>query len=360
MIFYVLNKQFEKIGVVDDYVSFIWTTRYFESGDFEIYVAASEKYAKLFKEDYYIKRQNDNHLMIIENVNITTSVEDGDYIKISGRDLKSILDRRIIWRQKTYTGKLEVCVRSIIDSNFINTTSIRKIPQMTLGTLKNFSATIDSQYTGANVLETVMELCKVSGLGFDVKFENNKFVFEMYSGKDRSFNQSENLRVLFSTDYGNIINSEFNTDKKLFKNTALIGGEGEGNERTYTDIGTASGIERRELFVDAKDLSSKSENDAGEEIILTPSQYQETLKQRGLEKLSETAVVTSFDGEIETTVLYKLYEDFNLGDVVSVKTKYGVVSTPRIVEIIESEDASGHYIIPTFEKWDEAEEVMNV
>ena len=37
---YILNKNFEKIGLIDTYESVIWTTRYYTYGDFELYIPA--------------------------------------------------------------------------------------------------------------------------------------------------------------------------------------------------------------------------------------------------------------------------------------------------------------------------------
>lgn len=353
MLFYVLNESYNKIGVIDNHVSAIWATRYFEPGDFEIYLGATEKYKQLFKKGYYIQRPGDRTLMIIEDIKISTDVENGNYVTISGRDLKSVLDRRVIWKQKTYSGTIETRIRKMIDSNFINAEESRVIPEMKLGTSKGFKQTMNStQYTGNNVLEVVVELCKASGLGFDILFDNGKFVFEMYAGTDRSFKQNENLRVLFSSELGNIINSEFIENTKNLKNTCLIGGEGEGTARTYASVGTATGLNRREMFVDARDLSSTTENEDGEQIELTANQYSAILKERGTEALTENSVVTNFTGEIETTVLYKLNEDFYLGDIVGVVGSNGNKYTSRIIEVIESEDATGRIVIPTFESFE--------
>ena len=36
----VLNTEFESVAIIDTFESLIWTDRYYEAGDFEIYTAA--------------------------------------------------------------------------------------------------------------------------------------------------------------------------------------------------------------------------------------------------------------------------------------------------------------------------------
>ena len=40
---YVLNRSFQTVALIDDYISLIWTQRYNKRGDFEIMVKASRE-----------------------------------------------------------------------------------------------------------------------------------------------------------------------------------------------------------------------------------------------------------------------------------------------------------------------------
>lgn len=349
---YVLDTNFNKIGVIDDYESIIWTPRYYDTGDFEIQMPANSPNIALLEKDNYIKRFDDKRVMIIEAVNIITDVENGNYILASGRCLKSILERRIIWKMQTYSGTPEAIIRSILTRNLINTgIDARNISNFVLGdALGAADASVEIQYTGDNVLDSVIEICKTFGYGFDVLLNSSKqFVFKLYKGVNRSYTQSDNLQVIFAPDYDNIISTEYNEDKSIYKNVALVAGEGEGVARKYKDVGTASGLQRRELFVDANDIQSTYEDASGNEKTYTTAQYNAALSQRGESKLSEVAITTEFTGQVDTTLLYKYGEDFELGDVVTVYNEYGFKSAPRITEIIETEDESGYKVLPTFE-----------
>ena len=64
----ILNTKFEKLGMIDDYISFIWTARYYKTGDFELCTAINEKTIEFLKKNYYIMREDDDNVGIIEKI----------------------------------------------------------------------------------------------------------------------------------------------------------------------------------------------------------------------------------------------------------------------------------------------------
>lgn len=70
-----------------------------------------------------------------------------------------------------------------------------------------------------------------------------------------------------------------------FANTALVGGEGEGVERTFVTTGGGIGLDRYEVFVDAKDLRMED----------FPDDYEAALLFRGNTRLAEQAMIQAFD-----------------------------------------------------------------
>ena len=107
----------------------------------------------------------------------------------------------------------------------------------------------------------------------------------------------------------------------------------------------ASGLDRRELFTDARDISS----DIGDGQTLSTEEYTAQLQQRGKEKLAENINVVSFEGEIETTIMFKYGIDFFMGDIVQFANEYGHESKVRVIEMVRSEDEDGCSAYPTFE-----------
>ena len=85
-------------AVCDSFSSLLWDIRYYECGQFEVYIAATERNMAVFQTGKIIGRSDDTeHYGIIEKVLLETDTENGDYLTVSGRFLMSILRRRIIY-----------------------------------------------------------------------------------------------------------------------------------------------------------------------------------------------------------------------------------------------------------------------
>lgn len=345
----ILDTNLEAISIVDTYESFIWTDRYHEYGDFELYTSISEYILSNARQDYYIQNRDSEHVMIIEKLLINSDTENGNHITVTGRSLESILNRRIIWGQKTLSGNLQNGIKELLDDCIINPSdNDRKIDNFIFEYSDDPAVTgltIQAQYTGDNLYDVVQKICSEYDIGFKITLNDNKqFVFKLYSGTDRSYDQVVNPYVIFSHNFDNIINSNYIESKSALKNVALVGGEGEGSYRKYTTVGAGIGINRRELFVDARDMSS----DVGDGISLANDEYFAQLQQRGKEKLAENTDITSFEGQVETTLMFKYGEDFFNGDIVQIADEYGHETRARILEIVISENEEGSSVYPTF------------
>lgn len=345
----VLNTNLDAVSIADTYESFIWTDRYYKYGDFELYAAMREGILDFIKQDYYLQSRDSEHVMIIEKLLISSDVEDGNHITITGRSLESILDRRIIWGQKTLNGNLQNAIKTLLNECIISPSdSNRKISNFIFEASTDptiTSLTIEAQYTGDNLYDVIQKICEERNIGFKITLNDNKqFVFKLYAGTDRSYDQTVVPYVVFSPNFENIINSNYMESKASLKNITLVGGEGEGSARKYTTVGSGSGLNRRELFTDARDISS----DVGDGVVLSNAEYTAQLQQRGKEKLAENTDVTSFEGQVETTIMFKYGEDFFNGDVVQIANEYGHETKARILEIVTSENEEGTSVYPTF------------
>ena len=349
---YVLNSDFERIEIIDEYESAIWNIKYFEAGDFELYIAASCDNIKILQRGNYLVRDKDvvsgcmYNVMVIEKIETQTDIENGDHLIVTGRDLKSIAGRRIIWSQTNIDGKVEVAMRQLLTDHIISPADTnRKINNVVLGELKGFSETMKQQVTGTNLLEYMVSVLTSYGIGWDCCInENRKIVIHFYKGVDRSTAQDDNPHIIFSPDAENILNSNHIVDYSDYCNVALVAGEGEGIARKRASVGTASGMDRYELYVDQRDASTNE----GE---ISSTQYTDMLKQSGNEALDEHRRVESFEGEIEPNDMYIYGEDYSLGDIVTVSNLYEVTANPRIIGVIESFSNEGESIIPTFSSW---------
>lgn len=353
---YVLDKTFTIQGVIDEYVSAIWRPAYTAVGDFEIYMSASPESISLLRKDWFVVRAADvsvidgvstfRKVMQIKNLQLTTSVEDGDFYTVTGRELKYILHQRIVWKQTTLTGNAENAVRRLVNENAINPIdSNRIIPQLVLGAAGGLTDSIHKQVTGAHLDEAIIEICTACNYGWDIYISGGQMVLEVYRGQDRSYGQSALPYVVFSDDFENLYNTDYQLASEQFANTTLIGGEGEGSERIYSTVGAQNiGFDRFETFTDARDISKSIDN----ENELSDEDYLLLLQERGKERLATLAVVEGFSGEAFSDVSFKYEEDFFLGDVVTVINKYGFAQNVRVLSAIESDDDTGSKLLPQF------------
>jgi hypothetical protein len=346
---FVLNQNFEAIDIIDNYESLIWTDRYFEYGDFELYLPMQIDLLASLQKDNYMYIRDSEHLMIIEDFEITTDAEIGSRLRVIGRSLESILDRRIVWGQKTYSGTIHAIIKAMITDAIISPEiESRKIDNFIFQDSSDESVngnSIDVQFTGDNLYESVSLLCHMVGAGFRITLDSdNNFVFSLYSGQDRSYAQDSNPYVVFSPSFENIIDSRYVETNSSHRNVTLVAGEGEGSDRKTVTVGDTSGLLRRELFTDARDISTQTE-----EGTLTDEQYNAQLTARGNESLQEYSASTAFEGKAETTRMFRYGEDFFMGDIVQIANEFGMESRAYITAIIRSQDEKGLAVYPTYE-----------
>lgn len=346
---FVLNQQFQKIALIDTYESLLWTDRYNKPGEFEIYTPVADFALQYPVADNYLQIRDSEHTMIVEDITIESYVETGNHIKIIGRSLESILDRRIVWTQTRITGNLQNGIKKLIDENVIS-------PAITDRKIDNFvfeettdeaitGLTVDNQYTGDSLLEAIQTICETNEIGFKITLnDQNQFVFKLYKGIDRSYRQETLPFVVFKPSFENIISSNYSEQHSIAKSITLVGGEGEGSDRKTRVVGTGSGLARKEIYTDARDIQM-------EEGMSTDTYYA-LLDKRGEETLKENKINKTFDGECETTRMYVYQRDFFMGDCVQVANEYGMESPTRVIEYVWDSSTSGTTSYPTFEALD--------
>ena len=253
---YVLDQNLDMVYVIDTYKSCIWANRYAEIGDCELYIPASPVLFPVLVKDYYLVRLNDSMVCRIKKIELTTDVEDGDYIIVTGKDTKDMCDQRIVWSTMTCDGVLEPFIREIVKSSLINASlpaRNMKKPNgdslIALGTAGGFTDVLTEQVTYKNIGEKIREYCTKYGWGYKMVLEGDILKFILYKGADRSD------EVVFSDDYENLDATAYILDVTNMGNVAFVGGEGEGSQR-FTDVsGYAESTDRHEIFVDAKDIT---------------------------------------------------------------------------------------------------------
>lgn len=188
----ILDTEFKMVGIIDNYISFIWTDRYDEAGDFELILPMDEYVLNIIQSDYYLTVDESEHVMIIEDMRVSTDSESGKTMKVVGSSLEKLLDRRIIWEKtvfkQTYEDEndtvgvkplLQESIIQILQDNIIHPISksynyetktydetyyaARRIPNFIYVLSEDekiLAKTVEAQYRGESIYEVISSLCK--------------------------------------------------------------------------------------------------------------------------------------------------------------------------------------------------------
>lgn len=381
MEFRVFDQNFEVFDVVDIYESIIWTTRFQSAGDFELVTPVTEKILNAMRIGFYFfcnlfydEETDTGSLMVIESIEIESDPENGNKLKVVGRDLKSILDRRIIWGLRTFTtsDNLKDCIIAMLNENIIDPQDWSKTYQDSAsGTITisdngadrkidNFeiisdeltwpTLTGDCQYSLESLYAVMEDLMPKYNIGYDIvyDFTNKKFLFSLKQYRYRVYDIEKNPNnspILFSPGFENLRNSNYIESGVNEKNVALIGGEGDEYNIMYQVInGGQTGLNRKELGVSGSDVARK--DDTGWEA--GNAEYLQLLKDKGQAELDKNIYTQTYEGTAETIRGYQYPKDFNTGDIVEIINEWGISSEVLISEVVISVSSDGVTVTPTF------------
>lgn len=339
----LLNKSFDAVDNIDYYSSFIWTDRFRDVGNCELCINAFEKNVESIAVDYYLSFSESDHGMIIASKELKFDPEQGYYWVIEGESFESILKRRIVWSKTTLSGNVQNAIKKILNENIISPSiSNRKISNFIFQASSDPSITgltldEDIECQGEQILDVVKTICEDKEIGFRVVLnDQKKFVFSLYNGTDRSYEQSTNPYVIFSPSFDNLSSSGFYTSKSDYVNVVLVSGSRGTDSTVYRTVGSGTGLDRRESFLE----------ESVPQEITNVSNYLDT---KGKNELNDKKVKTVVDGEADMYSTYRYGIDFYIGDVVQLDDGFDNVQKGRIDEIMFSQDSqNGERRIPTF------------
>lgn len=354
----VMNRRFQSIDIIDAYESLIWTDRYCGYGDFELYMPVIPQHLETLVAGNYLYIKHSDRRMIVEDISITTDAEEGNHLTVTGRSLESILERRVIDGQLILEGTVPSIIQQLLNHTIISpTNSKRKIPGFTFESQVTSDETLSVQYFGDNLYDAIVELCSAFDYGFAVyATDDGGFKFVLYSGVDRTGDAPGVPMVMFSPKMDNFLNSNYIYTSSGLADTAYISGHAEEDaDRPIVSIDNNSGLDRREIFVDANDVDKTYRDEEGVLQEVPEEEYTEQLLQKGREELATRLNTYAFEGEVEAVRQFIFGRDFFIGDLVYVENEYGFSDVSRISEVVISHDIEGEHILPTFTSINETE-----
>lgn len=355
-VFQITNTIFEPIGDLSQFTSIILPDAFNGYGNFELWAPIMDDNSELLKKGNILWTGGEN-AYIIEIVKSTVDNKGEKSYNVKGRSLERFLCDRIIWGGYTKTGYASTIMYDIVDKNCINpTNSKRKLPWLVNAADLQLGNQI-SQYqkTGGEVYDALINLATDSDIGFSIIFDprNKQLIFEVRAGADRTIdNTSGNDPVVFSTDLEDILSSSYYSNNEDEKTMCLVQGEDSGSSRKTETVGAVdgTGYNRRELYVDARDLQSEVYNEDGTTTSLTDAQYRATLIQRGKEKLAEHVTTETFDAQIRQfgDIQYEFGVDYVKGDKVTVIDKQLMIQVSARITSVEEDFSDEYALILTF------------
>lgn len=354
---YTLDSLLRRIAVVDQFESLIWTDRYKDLGDFKITVVASQEMRNLFAEGTMLAVNESYRVMVVENVEDSDSADGKKILTITGRSLELILLNRtamgsLASLSVTATWNLtgtpgEVCRKifhDICELGILNTADI--VPYLTgsssfpVDTIGEPSMVYTFQIPPKSVYQAIKDVCDVYDLGFRLcrDPQTGLLHFDIYSGCNRTSDQTTLDPVIFSKELDNLTNTKEFTSIENQKNVAYVFSP-IGTLVVYNDnvSDSTTGFDRKVLMVDASDLTSAANPAAA-------------LLQRGQQELANYRGLVAFDGEINQLSGYKYGVHYNVGDLVEQRNSNGFANQMRVTEQILTSDSTGERSYPTIAK----------
>ncbi len=355
----------ERVGMIKTFKFVQYISEFCGAGTFSIKVPISEESLKYLDKKHFILFDNDIMGLIRYRKKTTENSSD---VEIKGYLLNKLLDWRSFLVTKTFKGTITEISRNMVDFFFIhNTDARRNIPLIKLATEPEYipdGASTSMQVTGKTVRYALESVLNSSGYGYSIvpviaKYSEtlgqttniSALSFRVHKPTDRTIgNTTGNNPVVFSTSMNNLSSSTYTEDDTEYCSTAIVAGEGEGTERTIVEVGNTevSGIDRIELYVDARDLQS----DIDENTSMTAEEYKEALTNRGNSHMEDHASFSSMEGTvIDGASSYVYGRDFFNGDYVSIiDEELGLVASVQITSVSKSLTESGEKLDMTFGK----------
>lgn len=339
------------ITILDDTMCIVDILRKYEYSQYEFKAREIGTFtinAMLDKENLYLMDKTKNYYVlfdndvfgVIESVKRESDSETSKLFTIKGSLALKLLEYRVIKGQVTFKGKSYKYIEELIKQNLIMSDDENRNIALAVEfeneeRLKQVCSTIDKQVTGGSLWDEISEVAEADKLRIalrpNIVVINTEhpqnidgWTLIIGAGEDRTRHRTNKAvsSVVFSQSLSNIANTDYTVNRSKLRNTVYIAGEGEGADRKWYNIdvnsdvtlGERRGWNRRELWVDARDIQSEQDNKK-----LTDAEYEELMKQRADEKAKDNDLSEEYTATVtDITKQYTYKTDYNIGDFATV------------------------------------------
>lgn len=385
----IFAPNIDPLGEISNYESLFFVRSWSDIGDLELRINRHKNYTDTLQKGNIIVVGNDKHkayIILHREIELDEAGKVTENWLIKALELKAVTGERITLPPShtaydSRSASAETVMKHYVNGNVVNPVDIRrKISQLILASDLSRGPQVNWQSRFKNLAVELSEISLVSGVGWGarVDYHLRNWVLDCYEGRDLTVNQEVNSPVIFSPQFDNIKNMHYVESDLNYKNTAYIAGQGDGVERRVVELGEAVGLARKELFVDARDISEETDIEGEDPLPRPPQEIINDLINRGEQKLAEmiqeifleaqimaptktvdikkeTHFMTQFQiaesvkvtEEFASSFVYEV--DYDLGDIVTIQNKdWGVTLDARITEIKEIYEPDGFKLEATF------------
>lgn len=311
-----------------------WNRKYYEAGSFSIQLPVNQ-YDTSMK---YVYTKDRPEMGIIQQVNYSIDQSGFESVLISGYFLEYELNDKVIY--PTFTANYTHVEDAITD---LVTTYKEDIPLLTIKASQHQGTASNFQTIGDALGDYVYYILTLHQSSYRVKYdyENNKKIFEVWQGLDRTQEQSVNNPVTFSTYFGNLKQPNVVTNNTKYKNYAIVKGSLNGDTPVYAFTDLSSGGYKNKVYLEGSSIVY--------EEGMTQEEYIAALQQYGKEQLLNTySTVINIQTDI-LTGSYEYMSDFDLGDKCDIVIgAIGMTVEARIIAIYEVIKSGSHTLTLEF------------
>ncbi len=305
-------KTLNAVCAVSKIKSLYWKSNFYSMGSFELYLPVNCDKLNFFKIGNLIREGGKTGIILY----IMPSDES---VKICGYDLKFFLNSRMVVppfyykdnpaaidSQDRVKGSGETVMKYYVKNQCTEPADTRrKIANLVIAEdLKRGISNLAWQAKFVTVEKTLNSISAYTKLGYDIVFNpgDKQFVFDVYSGVDRTRNQSTVSPVIFAKKYKSLSSASYTNDYLESCNCVYVGGNGEEEEQ-YVQKMTAETASADFMIIEG--YTNCSSDDV------------EEIDDAGLAYLEENKNKESVEGSVTSKLPYK--DKWNLGDYVTLR-----------------------------------------
>lgn len=331
------------LGLIRDYESLTITRRFYTPGEWELHINLAKQHTgKLTRNNILLFGDGRKAGVIRHREPQQDESDQGTTLTIKGPTLQGLTHDRIILPSDSpgtgydaASGMQEAVMKHFVTANMVSPADTdRAMSGLIVAADQGRGVSDQWRFDIKTYVDDALnQVGTYAKLGWDIRADvsNKHLVFDVFKGTDRSISQSTVPPVMFAGDWGNIAAPHL-IQSWLSAATAGYAVAGSTLSSLVQKVGTATGYERQEQTFDCSDAETTAE-----------------LLSLGAQKLGEAAPVVSFSFSVLPNRPFVYGQNYDLGDIVTAYHRgWGVSMDAQITEIVETYEAGGNTLTPTF------------